>query len=87
MTQLLIQLFLKKSDLKFPVFFMLYRYDFYFQCFQVRLFSTKDKVVEQKVTIDVEKEDEKTRTIGELPDLKNLPHFKYVKKIILCFTT
>ena len=68
--------------------YMVYRYDFYFQCFQVRLFSTKEKVAEQKVTIDAEKKDEKTRTIDTekedektitidtIPDLKDLPHFK-----------
>jgi hypothetical protein len=55
------------------------------------LFSTKEKVAEKTITtdtekvaektitIDTKKEDENTRIIGALPDLKNLPHFKYVK--------
>ena len=71
-----------------------------FQCFQVRLFSTKEKVAEKtvttdtekvagktvttdtekvagkKITTDAKKEDENTRKIDALPDLKNLPHFK-----------
>lgn len=38
-----------------------------------------EKVAEKKITTDTKKEDENTRKIDALPDLKNLPHFKYVK--------
>lgn len=38
-----------------------------------------EKVAEKKITTDTKKEDESTRKIDALPDLKNLPHFKYVK--------